>query len=86
MVARRPGCLTVCCPSPPLTFVTVCMILCFGNEQVLSQLPKNAPRAFSFEKNHEMHEFRPHEDMSFTSGDEGLSSVMWHDIVQVNDY
>lgn len=61
------------------------MILCFGNEQVLSQLPKDAPPAFSFEKEHEMHEIRQHQDTSFTSGAEGLSSVMWHDIVQVND-
>lgn len=56
----------------------------FRNEQVLFQLPKNAPDAFSFEKNQEMHEFRQHANASFRSGAEGLSSVLWHDIVEVN--
>lgn len=61
------------------------MMVHFSMKQVWDQLPKNAPRAFSFEEKQEMHEIRQHVDASFRRGAEGLSSVVWHDIVQVND-
>ena len=53
--------------------------------QVLNQLPAKVPRTFSILKNQEMHEFRDDMDASLRSGAEGLSAVMWHDIVQVNN-
>lgn len=55
-------------------------------KQVWNQLPENAPREFSFEENQEMHEIKQHVDAPLRRGAEGLSSVMWHDIVQVNDF
>lgn len=63
-----------------------CMMDHVSMKQVWSQLPKNAPRAFSFEENQEMHEINQQEDASLRRGAEGLYSVMWHDIVQVNDF
>ncbi|CAM9300686.1 unnamed protein product, partial [Ascophyllum nodosum] len=54
----------------------------WSREEVLNQLPDKPPRAFSIEKNQGMHEFRDGVDASLRSGAEGLSAVMWHDIVQ----
>ncbi|CAN0416276.1 unnamed protein product [Ascophyllum nodosum] len=54
----------------------------WSREEILNQLPVKAPRTFSIEKNQEMHEFRDDVDASLRSGAEGLSAVMWHDIVQ----
>ncbi|CAN0376362.1 unnamed protein product, partial [Ascophyllum nodosum] len=54
----------------------------WSREEVLNQLPAKVPRSFSIEKNQEMHEFRDDMDASLRSGAEGLSAVMWHDIVQ----
>lgn len=56
----------------------------FFDAQIWRQLPRNAARIFSFEEKQEMHEIRKHVDASFRPSAEGLSSVMWHDIVQVN--
>lgn len=55
-------------------------------EQVWYQLPTNAPRAFSFEEKQEMHEIEQHVNASFRRGAEGLSSVIWHDMVQVHGF